>query len=260
VPAKDKGKTLVVGSDASYAPNEFKPVGKETIVGMDVDLATAIGQTMGLKVKFVDTPFDSILTGLAAHKYDLGISSFTDNKEREKAVDFVTYFKAGVSIMAPKCNPDKIKTQLDLCGKKVGAENGTVELDTLNKSDDGSGTPTLKARCTQGGKKAPEAHGYPNQTDVNQALAAGRIDAYLADTPVVDYQVKATGGEFAKVGETTDVAPYGIAVPKDAGTLKDAVLAGLKSLISSGDYAKILGNWGVQSGGITDPVINGATS
>jgi len=261
VPAAAKSKgTLVVGSDASYAPNEFKPVGKETIVGMDVDLANAIAQTMGLKVKFVDAPFDSILTGLAAHKYDLGISSFTDNKVREKTVDFVTYFKAGVSIMAPKCNPDNIKTQLDLCGKKVGAENGTVELDTVNKDKDDSGTPTLKARCTQGGKQAPEAHGYPNQTDVNQALAAGRIDAYLADTPVVDYQVKATGGEFAKVGETTDVAPYGIAIPKNAGTLKDAMLAGLKSLISSGDYTKVLANWGVESGGITDPVINGVTS
>lgn len=260
VPAALKGKTLVVGSDASYAPNEFKPVGKETIIGMDVDLANAIGQTMGVKVKFVDAPFDSILTGLAAHKYDLGISSFTDNKEREKAVDFVTYFKAGVSIMAPKCNPHKIKTQLDLCGLKVGAENGTVELDTLNKANDGSGSPTLQARCKQAGKKAPQAQGYPNQTDVNQALAAGRIDAYLADTPVVDYQVKATGGEFAKVGDTTDVAPYGIAIPKDAGTLKDAILAGLKSLISSGDYTKVLANWGVQSGGITDPVINGATS
>lgn len=260
VPAALKGKTLSVASDASYAPNEFKPVGKETIIGMDVDLANAIGQTMGVKMKFVDTPFATILTALAAHRANLGISSLTDNKTREKTVDFVTYFKAGVSIMAPKCNPHKIKTQLDLCGLKVGAENGTVELDTLNNAKDDSGNPSLKTRCTNAGKKAPQSHGYPNQTDVNQALAAGRIDAYLADTPVVDYQVKATGGEFAKVGQTTDVAPYGIAIPKDAGTLKDSILAGLKALMSNGDYNKILANWGIQSGAITNPQINGATS
>jgi polar amino acid transport system substrate-binding protein len=260
VPAALQGKTLSVASDASYAPNEFKPVGKETIIGMDVDLANAIGQTMGVKVKFVDTPFATIITALSAHRANLGISSLTDNKTREKTVDFVTYFQAGVSIMAPKCNPHKVKTQLDLCGLKVGAENGTVELDTLQNAKDDSGNPSLKTRCTKAGKKAPQPHGYENQTDVNQALAAGRIDAYLADTPVVDYQVKATGGEFSKVGNTTDVAPYGIAVPKDAGTLKDALLAGLKTLIGNGDYTKILANWGVQSGAITSPVINGATS
>lgn len=258
VPAALRGKTLLVGTDPSYAPNEFKPVGKETIIGMDVDLATAMGQLMGVKVKFVGGEFDTLLSGLAAHKYQLGISSFTDTTEREKTVDFVTYFRAGVSIMAAKCNPQNVTTQLGLCGKKVGAESGTIELDTMTKAEDSPGVPSLKARCEKAGKKPPTPSGYPNQTDVNQALGAGRIDAYLADTPVVDYQVKVTGGEFVKVGQTTDVAPYGIAVSKDAGTLKDALLAALKKLMSDGDYTKVLQNWGIVSGGITDPKINGA--
>ncbi|MBO0885082.1 MAG: ABC transporter substrate-binding protein [Mycobacterium sp.] len=256
VPASMRGGTLSVAADASYPPNEFFPPGKTTMVGMDVDLGNAIADMFGMKVKFVNASFDGILAGLAAHKYDLGMSSFTDTKERQQTVDFVTYFQAGTSIMAKKCNPENIKTETDLCGKKVGAENGTVQLDSLQKKMAGS----VAQQCATAGKKAPVASGYPDQTNVNTALAAGRIDAYLADTPVVDYAVVANPNLFQKVGKTTDVAPYGIAIPKDSGTLKNAVLAAVKKLQADGTYNAILKNWGVQAGAISNPVINGAQS
>ena len=72
---------------------------------MDVDLAKAIGQTLGLKVKIVKAGFDAIIPGLASGKYDLSLSSFTDSKEREKTVDFVTYFSAGTSLMVEVGQP-----------------------------------------------------------------------------------------------------------------------------------------------------------
>ncbi len=256
VPAAVKAKgTLTVATDASYAPNEFTDASGK-IVGMDVDLGTAIGQVLGVQVHFVNASFDGILAGIAAGRYDLSLSSFTDTKEREKTVDFVNYFTAGTSIMAKACNPLGIRTQVDLCGKNVGAENGTVQLDTLTKDDAGS----LVAQCRAAGKPAPVGKGYPKQTDVNAALAAGRIDAYLADSPVVAYAVKTSGGQFQTVGTTSDVAPYGIAVPKNGGTLKDAISGALGMLIQNGDYTKILNNWGVGSGAVTAPQINGAQS
>ncbi len=256
IPASMQGGTLSIAADASYPPNEFFPPGKTTMVGMDVDLGNAIANTVGMKAKFVNASFDGILAGLAAHKYNLSMSSFTDTKARQQTVDFVTYFKAGTSIMAKKCNPENLKTATDLCGKKVGAENGTTQLDSLQTKSAGS----VAQECASAGKAAPVASGYPDQTNVNTALAAGRIDAYLADTPVVDYAVVANPNLFQKVGQTTDVAPYGIAIPKDSGTLKNAVLAAVKKLMADGTYTAILKNWGVQAGGITNPVINGAQS
>src|SRR6476646_3384924 len=87
-------------------------------------------------------------------------------------------------------NPQNITTITDLCGRPVGAENGTTQLDLLNDATvDGS---VVKA-CTDAGKPAPIAQGYPKQTDVNSALAAGRIDAYMADSTVVAYAVKHSG-------------------------------------------------------------------
>ena len=64
---------------------------------MDADMAKAIAELMGLKANVQNIPFDSIIPGLAAGKYNLGMSSFTDTKEREKTVDFVTYATAGTS-------------------------------------------------------------------------------------------------------------------------------------------------------------------
>jgi len=83
VPAKyrDAG-TLSVASDASYPPMEFIKEGTNEIIGADPDLATALGQVMGVKLNLENVPFDSILAGIEADKYDLGMSSFTNTKER----------------------------------------------------------------------------------------------------------------------------------------------------------------------------------
>src|SRR6185437_3879165 len=89
VPAAIKSKgTLVVGTEAQYAPNEFLASDGHTIIGMDPDLVTALAETMGLKAKFNDAQFEAIIPGIQAGRYDMGASSFTDTKEREEKVDF----------------------------------------------------------------------------------------------------------------------------------------------------------------------------
>lgn len=247
--------TLIVATDPSYPPNEFLPEGATAPVGMDIDMANALGQVLGLKVDVQSASFDGILAGINAGRYDISLSSFTDTKEREASVNFVTYFQAGTSTMVIAGNPNNIKALTDLCGKPVGAENGTTQLDQLSDATvDGS---VVKV-CTDAGQPAPVAQGYPKQTDVNAALLAGRIDAYLADSPVVDYAVKVTGDKFQKVGEDAGTAPYGIAVPKDPAQLTPALQAAVQKLIDSGAYKQILDNWGVTTGAITTSAINGA--
>src|SRR5262249_21132976 len=82
---------ITVASDATYPPNEFLAKDGHTVIGADVDFGKAIGQVMGLTPQFSNVTFDAIIPALQAKKYDLGISSFTDTKTREKVVDFVTY-------------------------------------------------------------------------------------------------------------------------------------------------------------------------
>ena len=253
VPADVKAKgTLIVASDASYAPNEFFDTDGKTIIGMDADLAKAIGTELGLNITMQNVTFDSIIPGMAANKYDLGMSSFTDNKTREATVDFVTYFSAGSSLMVKTGNPEGLKpNDLSLCGKTIAVEKGTIQ-----ESDD---VPADSKTCTTGGKAAVKLLSFDDQNGANLALSSGRADGVLADSPVAAYAAKQSNGAFVISGEPYGTAPYGIAIPKGTG-MANAVLAAVKALIANGQYTQIMTKWGIQAGAITTPVINGATS
>jgi polar amino acid transport system substrate-binding protein len=249
VPAAFKGKTLKVAADATYAPNEFIKPGTSTVDGMDADLAKALGQVMGVKVKMVNASFDGIIPGLAAKKYDIGASSFTDTKEREKTVDFVTYFSAGTSFYEKPGGP-KISGLADLCGHKVAVEKGTTQADDSTAQG---------KKCKAAGKPDVKVLTFPDQNGANLALSSGRGEIGMADSPVADYQVKKSNGQFKLVGKPYGTAPYGLAIPKGSG-LDKPVLAAVKKLMSDGAYLSILKKWGIQDGAISNPTINGATS
>jgi polar amino acid transport system substrate-binding protein len=251
VPAAIKSKgTLTVASDASYAPNEFIGPDGKTVIGMDVDLIKAIGGLMGLKVNVGNVTFDSIIPGLTSGKYDLGLSSFTDTKVREKAVDFVDYFSAGESFYTKVSGGTPVNTLADLCGHTVAVEKGTTE------ETDAS---TQGAKCKKAGQSGVTVLVFPDQNGANLALSSGRAQIGFADSPVALYAVKKTNGQFKLVGQTFATAPYGIALPKNDG-LSKPILAALEKLIASGKYKAILTQWGVQAGAISKPAINGATS
>ncbi|MEV7777295.1 ABC transporter substrate-binding protein [Kitasatospora sp. NPDC088351] len=252
VPAdvKSSGK-LVVAADASYAPNEFKD-DKGNIVGMDVDLANAVAKRLGLTADVQNADFTSIIPGIAAKKYQLGMSSFTDTKEREQTVDMVTYFTAGSAIAVKKGNPDKIDPK-DLCGKKVAVQTGTTQADEVRD--------TRNPDCAKDGKPAIPGDGdkFSLQTDVTQALVAGRDQVMMADSPVIDYALKQTNGQLEKLGDTYDSAPYGIVLEKGSGLTK-AVQGAVQSLIADGTYKQILQKWGVEAGALGTSEINAAKS
>jgi polar amino acid transport system substrate-binding protein len=245
--SRDKG-TLTVATDPSYAPNEFFDTDGKAIIGMDIDLARALGGVLGLKVQPTQVVFDSILPGLASGRYDVGMSSFTDTKEREKQVDFVTYYSAGTSFMTRGQGGAQIATLADLCGRTVAVETGTTQQ---TDADDQSG------RCTAAGKPKVTVQNYDDQNGANLALTSGRAEVSMADSPVADYQAKLSGGKIRIVGKPYGTAPYGIAVPKNSG-LAAALRAAMAKLIDDGAYAKILDRWGVRDGAISDPRINGA--
>jgi polar amino acid transport system substrate-binding protein len=251
VPAAVKSKgTLTVAADASYAPNEFIGSDGKSVEGMDADLAKALAAVMGVKAKVVNATFDGIIPGLAAKKYDLGMSSFSDTKEREKTVDFVTYFSAGTSFYVKAQGGPTINTLADLCGHKVAAEKGTTQAADATAQD---------KKCKAGGKPGVTVSVFPDQNGANLALSSGRAEVGMADSPVAAYQVKKTNGQFKLVGQPYGTAPYGIAITKGTG-LDKPVLAAMKVLVANGQYKKILEKWGIASGAITNPQINGASS
>ena len=251
VPAKIRSKgSLIVASDATYAPMEFIASNGKTVVGVDADLAKAIGGVLGLNFKVTNATFDTIIPGLASGKYGVGMSSFTDTKARQKKVDFVTYFSAGTSFYVKASGGPSISGLSSLCGKTVAVENGTTEQ---------ADATAQSTKCKNAGKPSVKVSAFNDQNQANLAISSGRAQVGMADSPVAAYIVKQSHGQFKLSGKSYGTAPYGIALPKHNGMAKP-ILAAVKYLIKHGQYKSILSKWGVQAGAISNPKINGATS
>ena len=231
---------IVFGTDASYPPNEFTAPDGTTIVGMDVEIGTAIAQKLGLAADWQNSAFPGIIPGIEGARYELGMSSFTINDERVQTVDMVSYFSAGTSLAVRAGNPDGV-TPDNLCGKAVGVQAGTVQVEDI---------AARNQACTSAGQPAIQITELQQQTDVTLALTANRIVAFLADSPVVAYAVQTTEGAVEAVGEPYDTAPYGIALAKNQGQFAEAVRGAVQSLIDDGTYAAILEKWNVSNGAI----------
>jgi polar amino acid transport system substrate-binding protein len=248
VPAKIKSSgKLVVGVNVPYAPNEFKdPSGK--IIGFDVDLMNAIASTLGLTPDYRESDFEKIIPSIQGGTYDVGMSSFTDTKEREASVDFVTYFSAG-TLWAQR--PGSPIDPNNACGKKVAVQSTTIQ--------DTDEIPAKSDACTKAGKAPIDKVKFDGQDAVTNAVVLGQVDAMSADSPVTAYAIKQSNGKLEAAGAIFDSAPYGWPVTKGS-PLAQSLQQALQHLMDSGAYKQIASNWGVESGMIQKPVINGATS
>ncbi len=238
-----KAGKLVIATSPNYTPNEYKDAAGKPI-GWTIELGEAIAAKFGLKAEYQVAKFDNIIPGITGGKIDIGASSFTDNPKREKQVDFVNYYLAGVQWASAA---GKVVDPANACGLRVAVEATTFQ--------DTKEVPAKSAACVKAGKAAIKKLPFDTQDAAANAVALGRADAFSADTPVSLYAIKQLNGKIQAAGKTFDAAPYGMAVAKGSGMAK-AVQAALQSLVDDGSYAKILNKWGVADGDIKQITIN----
>ncbi|MGM7440022.1 ABC transporter substrate-binding protein [Streptomyces tunisiensis] len=259
---RDKG-VIKVGSDIAYAPVEFKDDSGK-VVGIDPDLAEAMGKQLGVKFEFQNATFDTLIGGLASKRYDIAMSAMTDTKDRQEGidgdtgkkvgagVDFVDYFTAGVSLYTNKGDTQGIKTWDDLCGKTMAVQRNTFSHDLAKDQ---------AKKCTDAGKKTLKVEEFDTNPEAETRMRSKGADVVSADFPIAAYSVKNSGGGkyFEIVGEQVEAGPYGIAVAKGNNELRDALQAAVQALIDNGEYQKIIEKWGVEDGAITEAKINGGS-
>ena len=243
---KSDGKVLI-GTDASYAPNEFLDADGKTVVGWDVDLFNAVAAKLGLQTEWQSATFDAIIPGVQSGKYEMGISSFTINDERKQQVNMTSYFSAGTQWGTKTGNPTGVQPD-DACGKKVAVQTNTVQ--------DTEDLPKRDEACTAAGKPAITVDRYQRQDQATAAVVSGKDDAMLADSPVLAYAVKQTNGQLELLGDIYDAAPYGYVIEKDQTEFAQAVADAVQALITDGTYKTILDKWGVGAGAIDNPAVN----
>lgn len=244
-----------VGTDAAYAPMEFTEGGK--IVGVDPDIAEALGKQLGVKFEFTSGSFDGLITSIYSGRQDAIMSSVTDNEKRQKGldddgkqigkgIDFVDYFSSGVSLLVKKGNPQGIKSLDDLCGKTVAVQRGTIYEDTF------------KAQATKCGDKKLTIESFDTDAEAQTRVKAGGAVADLNDFPVAAYIAKTSGGgnDFEVGGAQSDVDLFGIGVSKENTQLRDALKQALDAIIKDGSYAKVLEKWNVKDSAVTSATVN----
>jgi len=232
---------LQVGSDISYAPIEFYEEGTQNAQGLDVDLANALAEELGVRAEFINTGFDGIIGALNVSRFDVLMSAMTVTEERQKEIDFIPYFAAGTDILVAEGNPKNIKTIEDLSGLTVGVQIGTIQVDQLKAAND-----TLKAA----GKPEISVLTFDQNPLAVEQLRTGRADAVIADSPVVANEARLSDGKLEALGLAVEAAPYGIGVRKGSTELKAAIEGALQKLIANGEYKAILIEWGLEGGAI----------
>ncbi len=215
---------LRIGTDATYPPFETKDIHTGKLVGFDIDLISSICDEIGVKPKFIVTPFDGIIPGLLEHKYEVIISAMTITGEREKVVAFSDPYYYASQVIAVRTDRRDIKGVDDLKGAKIGVQLGT--------------TGEIVA------KRIPDAEviSFDNIGAAFLDLENSHIDAVINDEPTTKRIIALKGGAKI-VGKPLTSERYGIAVCPTDKRLLLRINSVLSMMRISGKLRELQDKW-----------------
>lgn len=236
-------KTLTFCSALSQPPMEFVNTQQQP-VGLDVELGTALAQRLGLKVKWVNTPFAGLIPALQAGACDAIISQLFIKPARLEVVDMVPYMYSQEIILFKNGMPT-VDNLAALSGKKVASVTGTTATVLLNAENE---------KLKQAGKPPIHIIDFPSNTDALQQLQFGQVAAYGVAYEIGRYYNQTAPGEFVTGG-----APYfkiltGIATRKSETGLRDALQEKLADMMKDGSYASLFKKWDLTSDMLSAPM------
>lgn len=247
-------KEVTVATNAPYPPFiDFVEEGNtEDFTGLDHDLVVAIAARLGIAAEFQQQPFDGLVPGLQAGKYDAIVGGITDNFERQQTATFVDYSASGTGIAVAAGNPEGIATLADLCGTSVAAQKASKQVGLLEDFS--------AEECSGDDIEVTE---YPQNTDAVQALLAGKADAIAATRVNLLEDAEKLTGKVEVVDDPEapngyQASPNGIGFVKDDAELAEAFRAALQSLMDDGTYEKVLAKYGQEAIGIDEATIDAA--
>jgi polar amino acid transport system substrate-binding protein len=230
---------LKIGMEITYPPFESYDAEKN-VVGSDPELGHALAKHMQAKAEFVDTKFPSLILGLNAGRYDAIISGMYITPERQTQALTIAYATTGAAIMVPKDSGLNPQTPEDLCGLKVGLEQGTTWVGNLQKLS--------SEYCVPNNKGAITLSEYPSAPEVTQALLSKNIQAQLEIAGAAKMIAERTNG---RVLITTQHPVYqqtlGIFVKKGNDEAYQALLKAFAEVKKSGEYTTILNKYNLEA-------------
>lgn len=214
--SKDNEK-LVMATNAEFPPYEFHD--GNDIVGIDVDIAQALAEELGVEFQIEDMAFEAIITAVDSGKADIGLAGLTVNEERLESVDFTDSYTTATQVIIVK-EDSPVNSPEELEGKKIGGQIGTTGI--------------IYAEDIEGANIERYSKGF----EAVQALSQGKIDAVIIDVnPAKEFVAKTEGLKIIDKEFTTE--EYAIAVKKGNTELKEKLNKALAKLKESGKLAEI---------------------
>lgn len=210
---------------------------QDELVGLNVDLARALGKRLGIKIAFATVPFESVLAGIQAGRYDTAVYNMSDKPERRQVVDFVDYAISGTVVVTRKGDREGITTDpLSLCGKDIALKSGQYEYQLLQDK--------VNPKCVSAGKEKINLQTFKDDSSQHFAVRSGRSDAFVGGFTVTPYFVSQNSDTFELVGKLPIGAhPLGMPFDKGRSALVKAFLDAWKWLYKSGKYADLAAKW-----------------
>ena len=218
-PVKSAG-VLRVGTEGVYAPFSYHDPATGQLTGYDIDVARAVAEKVGVRVEFVETPWDSMFAALEANRFDVVANEVTITPERQAKYDLSQPYSVGEGVIVTRADDNSITSLADLKGKVAG-ENATSNWSQIARD---------------AGARVEAVEGF---TQAITLLNQGRVDVVVNDSIAVYAYLAETNATSVKIaGEVGEKSEQGFAARKDSGLLPELNTA-LDELRADGTLAAI---------------------
>lgn len=218
--AAEGAEVLVLATNAEFPPYEYYE--NQDIVGIDVDMANAIAEKIGVEIKVEDMAFDSIIPSLTSGKADIGMAGITVSEDRKAFVNFTDSYTTATQVVIV-AQGSEVASVADLAGKKIGVQQGTTgDIFATDLEDEGS-----------------VVERYNKGMEAVQALSQGKIDAVIIDNNPAKVFVSEVEG-LQILDEAFAVEEYAIAIAKDNEELLEKINTALEELSADGTIKEIV--------------------
>ncbi|WP_329153772.1 ABC transporter substrate-binding protein [Streptomyces anulatus] len=247
---RERGTLRLGASAEAVPPLGFYATDDRTRIGSEIDIATLVADTLGLKPEFEQVSWENLFVGLDSSKFDGVLSNVTVTEERKEKYDFATYRLDNIAFEAKKGSGWKVKEPADVAGKTISVSSGTNQEKILLEWSE---------KNVEAGREPVDIKYFQKDTDYYLALQSGRIDAHLGPSPVAAYHV-ASAGQSEIVGQLSG-AGGGLqgkiaATTKKGSGLVEAYAAAIDHIVRDGSYGKVLERWGLSGEAVEKSEIN----
>ena len=222
---------LIMATNCQFPPYEMVADGEgayQGYEGIDIELAVAIADKLGLELQIDDMDFDSALLAVQNNAADLTLAGLSYNEDRDEVMDFTTKYATGVQVVIVKDGSD---VTLDNLGDKlIGTQRGTT------------GYQYASAAPEDGGYGEDHVIAYDNGATAVQALMNGQVDAVIIDQAPAEQYVAANEGLSILPGNWVE-EDYCIAVDQGNTALLNAVQGALDELQADGTVDAIIAKY-----------------